>query len=57
MQIKYCHNWNKRSHKPIAHNYKKTKELRIREKSSHPRETSYLSEISAEWYISLCKNK
>ena len=26
-------------------------------KSSHPRETSHLSEILAEWYILLCKIK
>ena len=32
-------------------------ELFIREKSSQPGETSHLSEISAEWCISLCKGK
>ena len=33
------------------------KELFIWEKSSHPGETSHLSEILAEWYIKICKNK
>ena len=32
-------------------------ELFIWEKLSHPGETSHMSEISAEWCISLCKNK
>ena len=32
-------------------------ELFIWEKSSHPCKTSHLSEISAEWCISICKSK
>ena len=34
-----------------------TKGLVTPEKSSHPGTTSQLSEISAEWCISLCKHK
>ena len=32
-------------------------ELFIWKKSSHPDETSDMKEISAEWCVSLCKNK
>ena len=34
-----------------------SEELFLCEKLSHPGEASHLSEISAEWYILLCKNK
>ena len=33
------------------------KELFIQERSAHPLEACHLSEISAEWCVSLCRNK